>query len=51
LHDDVVLPPSPGKKAGKETLRRAERNVIRVDEVGTTNIVARQEASIVTKPT
>jgi hypothetical protein len=53
MHDDVVLPPvsaSP-KRAAKDTIRsRPERNALRVDDVGATKIVARQDASVTTKP-
>jgi|GEM_PF-3155216 len=46
---DVALPGAP-RRAGKETLRRAERQALRVDEVGPTSIVARRDASLSIKP-
>jgi len=44
LHDDILPPPPSPRKSGKETLRHAPRNALRVDEVGSTTIVARRDA-------
>lgn len=46
---DVALSGAPGR-AGKETMRRAERQALRVDDVGPTSIVARLDASLPIKP-
>lgn len=42
--------PAAARRAGKDTLARAERQAIRVDEVGSTMIVAAQSTSSETKP-
>lgn len=52
LHDEVILPPSSRPRATRPSTdppRRAERKSIRVDEVGSTTLVARHDATVAAK--
>ncbi len=53
LDDEIILPPSSRPRAtppSTDPPRRAERKSIRVDEVGSTTIVARRDATVAAKP-